>query len=66
MGEWETDWDGVWLNRGDKKDIKEPKRMVGFSHWIPNILCHLKIVFFDRFRAIVESHYLSNSFSVLL
>ena len=52
MGEWETDWGGVWLNRDDKKDIKGPKRMVGFSHWISNILCHLKIGLFDRLRGL--------------
>ena len=31
--------------------------MVRFSHWIPNILCHLKIGFFDRFLAWIFTRF---------
>jgi hypothetical protein len=39
-------WDRPWtINRG-KKDIQKLKTIVGVSHWIPDILCHLKLAFF--------------------
>ena len=49
-----SDWDAIWLNhKGNKKGyFAKQKTIGGFSPWIPDKFCHLKIGCFDRLCAI--------------